>query len=298
VDELRFDGRVAVVTGAGRGIGRAYAQLLASRGCSVVVNDLGGSMGGEGSDNGPALGVAREISVAGGTAIADCSDVATVDGAEELVAQAVLEFGRIDIVINNAGIMRWGALPELDAAAMEAHWLVHVMGSFNTIHAAWPHFLEQEYGRIVNTTSAGIFGLPNNTAYATAKAGIVGMTRSISLTGAKHGIKANCIAPAAMTRMAGVEEDAPPGDPMAPELVAPMAAYLAHEQCPVSGEIYTAGAGRFARLFIGTTEGWVADADAMVESVASSWGQVTDEAGYAVPADLMSWSDGFTTHRH
>ncbi|MFN8025454.1 MAG: SDR family NAD(P)-dependent oxidoreductase [Acidimicrobiia bacterium] len=297
MEELRFDGRVAIVTGAGRGIGRAYARLLAARGASVVVNDLGGSTEGEGSDLAPAASVVEEITAAGGTAVADGSDVASVDGAQHLVDTAVERFGRIDVVVNNAGIMRWAGMPDVDADALDAHLAVHVGGSFNTTRAAWPHMVEQQYGRIVMTASAGMFGHPHNTSYATAKAGVVGLTRSIHLSGAKRGIKVNVIAPAAMTRLAspGAEE---PGDddPMAPALVAPMVAYLAHESCPVSGEVYAAGAGRFSRIFLASTPGWLADDRPSVEDVAAHWDAINDESGYTVPTSLMDWSAGFTSH--
>ncbi len=161
MSEHRFEGRVAVVTGAGRGLGRAYALLLASRGAGVVVNDLGGSMEGEGTDAGPAADVVAEIVAAGGAAVADTNDVAIPQGADALVATAVEAFGRIDVLVNNAGIIRWAGLPEADAANLEAHLAVHVGGSFNTTRAAWSHLVEQGYGRIVMTTSAGFFGLPH-----------------------------------------------------------------------------------------------------------------------------------------
>ncbi len=227
MSELRFDGRVAVVTGAGRGIGRAHALLLAARGASVVVNDLGSSTDGVGADEGPAAAVAAEIVAAGGSAVADRNDVASVDGGQALVDAAVERFGRIDVVVNNAGIIRWAGLPDADLDNIERHLAVHVAGSFNTTRAAWPHFVEQGYGRIVMTTSAGLFGLPKNLGYATAKGGLVGMTRSLHTAGAKHGIAINLIAPAAMTRMAGPAGDdaeAAEADPMAPHLVAPMVA--------------------------------------------------------------------------
>jgi NAD(P)-dependent dehydrogenase (short-subunit alcohol dehydrogenase family) len=303
---LRFDGRVAIVTGAGRGIGRAYARLLAERGASVVVNDLGGSIAGIGADAHPASRVAAEIVASDGIAIADTSDVSTTEGAEALVGTAVDEFGRVDIVINNAGIMRWAAFPKLDADNLASHLAVHVVGSFNTARAAWPHMVEQGYGRIVMTTSAGIFGLPNNTSYATAKAGVVGLTRSLRTAGAAHDIKVNLIAPAAWTRMAGKPVDAdetelPAADSaavqMSPDLVAPMAAFLAHEECPVSGEIYAAGAGRFARIFIASTEGYVQTTpDPTIEDVAENWAAINDEAGYYIPGDLMDWSATFMAH--
>ncbi len=295
MNEHRFDGRVAVVTGAGRGIGAAYARLLAERGASVVVNDLGGSMEGEGADAGPAAEVVAEIEAAGGRAVADPNDVATVAGADALIAGAVDRYGRLDVLVNNAGIMRWAGLPEVDADDLDAHLAVHVGGSFNTTRAAWPHFVEQGYGRIVMTTSAGFFGLPKNLAYAAAKGGVIGLTRSVTAAGARHGIKANLIAPAATTRMAGAPSDAVPDMP--PEQVAPMVAYLAHEDCPVSGEIYAAGAGRFARIFIASTEGYVhAEGEPTIEDVAAHWAAINDEAGYDVPTGLIDWSTRFTAH--
>ena len=293
--EHRFDGRVAVVTGAGRGIGRAHALLLAERGANVVVNDLGGSMEGDGTDAGPAADVVAEIVAAGGAAVADTGDVATGAGAEALVATAVECFGRIDVLVNNAGIIRWAGLPEADLANLDAHLAVHVAGSFNTTRAAWPHLVEQGYGRIVMTTSAGFFGLPKNLGYATAKGGVIGMTRSLSVAGARHDIKVNLIAPAATTRMAGGPSDAVPDMP--PEQVAPMVAFLAHEDCPVTGEIYAAGAGRFARIFVASTEGWVhTDGEPTIEDVADHWAAINDESGYYIPTGLIDWSTHFTGH--
>ncbi len=211
-----------------------------------------------------------------------------------MVDAAVGRFGRIDVLINNAGIIRWAGLPAVDEDNLTRHLAVHTVGSFNTALAAWPHMTAQGYGRIVMTTSSGVFGLPNNTSYATAKAAVIGLTRSLAVAGAKHGILVNLIAPAAMTRMAGGAGGAPAMDA---ESVAPMAAYLAHEDCPVTGEIYAAGAGRFARIFVATTPGYVhPGADATVEDVAANWATINDEAGYLVPADLMSWSTTFLAH--
>jgi NAD(P)-dependent dehydrogenase (short-subunit alcohol dehydrogenase family) len=294
--EYRFDGRVAVVTGAGRGIGRAYARLLAERGANVVVNDLGASTGGSGSDAAPATAAVDEIVAGGGTAVADTHDVSTVEGASALVDAAVERFGRVDALVNNAGIIRWAGMPDVDEDNLEKHLAVHVGGSFHTTRAAWPHMAAQRFGRIVNTTSAGLFGLPNNTSYATAKGAVVGLTRSLAAAGADHGILANCIAPGAMTRMAGQASD-PTDTHMSPELVAPMVALLAHEECPVSGEIYAAGFGRFARVFIGMAPGYVHRGSApTIEDVAEQWAAVNDEAGYSIPADLPDWSATFMRH--
>ena len=299
-----FVGRVAVITGAGRGIGRAYAQLLAERGASIVVNDLGGSMQGAGADPEVASGVAAEIAGAGGIAIADAHDVSTPEGGQAVIDTALERFGRVDALINNAGIIRWAGLPEADAANLTGHLAVHVYGSFNTTRAAWPHMVDHHYGRIVMTTSTGMFGLPNNLSYATAKAAVVGLTRSLTVAGAPHGIKVNLIAPAAFTRMAGrPTDDATSGSvdtgaaAMAPELVAPMAAFLAHEDCPVSGEIYAAGGGRFARLFIASTAGYVhRGGQPTVEDIGQHWTAINDETAYSVPEDLTAWSSGFMAH--
>ena len=292
MNEHSFEGRVAVVTGAGRGIGRAHALLLAGRGASVVVNDLGGSMGGVGSDAEPADTVVADIVAAGGVASADNSDVATVAGAQALVDGAVERFGRLDALINNAGIIRWAGFPEADAENLERHFAVHVGGSFNTTRAAWPHMVEQNYGRIVMTTSAGLFGLPTNLAYATAKGATIGLVRSLTTAGVAHGIKVNGIAPAAVTRMGGTGMTG-----MSPDLVAPMVALLAHEDCPVSGEIYAAGAGRFARIFIASTRGYLhAGPEPTIEDVAQNWAAINDDSDYYVPADLNAWSAAFMAH--
>jgi NAD(P)-dependent dehydrogenase (short-subunit alcohol dehydrogenase family) len=304
MSDLRFDGRVAVVTGAGRGIGRAYVRLLAERGARVVVNDLGGSASGEGADAGPADSVVREIRASGGEAAADTNDVSTPEGGASLVETAIDRFGRIDVLIANAGIIRWGALPEVELGDFQRHLAVHLLGAFNTLRPAWPHFAGQRYGRVVLTASSGVFGRADNLSYAAAKAGVIGLARSARLAGEPHGIKVNVIAPAAQTRMgggesAGDEAVAVPGRPHLPsDAVAPMAAFLAHESCPVSGEIYTAGAGRFARLFIASTEGYVhRDGPAAIEDVAANWNAINDEAGYFVPADLMGWSGSFLGHQ-
>jgi NAD(P)-dependent dehydrogenase (short-subunit alcohol dehydrogenase family) len=269
-----------------------------------VVNDLGGAMDGAGADAGVANRVAEEIVAAGGVAIASGDDVADPGGAHALIDAAIGQFGRLDVLINNAGIIRWAGFPHADAENLASHLAVHVAGSFNTTRAAWPHMVEQGYGRIVMTTSSGVFGLPENLSYATAKGAVIGLTRSLTLAGAAHGIKINLIAPAAVTRMAGAA--AGKADPTgggagstetSPDLVAPMVAFLAHESCPVSGEIYSAGFGRFARIFIASTEGYVhGTPHPTIEDVAAHWATINDPRGYYIPPDLMSWSSAFMAH--
>ena len=302
--DLGFDGKVAIITGAGGGLGRSHALELARRGARVVVNDLGGAVDGSGSDAGAAQLVVDEIKAAGGEAVANTDSVATPEGGAAVVETAIENFGRIDILIANAGIIRWGALPEVEPEDLQRHLAVHLLGAFNTLRPAWPHFVGQRYGRVVLTASSGVFGKADNLSYAAAKAGVIGLARSARLAGEPHGIKVNVIAPAAQTRMGGGEPSgeetaAVPGRPHLPsDAVAPMAAFLAHESCPVSGEIYTAGAGRFARLFIASTEGYVhREGPASIEDVAANWAAINDEAGYFVPADLMGWSGSFLGHQ-
>jgi len=267
----------------------------------VVVNDLGGSMEGLGADADVASAVVAEIAAAGGTAAANGSDVATPEGAQALIDTAIEQFGRLDILVNNAGIIRWAGFPEADSDNLARHLAVHTVGSFNTARAAWPHMAEQGYGRIVMTTSSGIFGLPKNLSYATAKAAVIGLTRSLTTAGAAHGIKVNLIAPGAVTRMAGQAAQTGPtaeASPwMSPDLVAPMVAFLAHEDCPASGEIYAAGFGRFSRIFIASTEGYVHPTpEPTIEDVAQHWAAINDETGYYVPADLVAWSKASMAH--
>lgn len=306
--KYRFDGRVAVVTGAGRGIGRAYAHLLGELGAKVVVNDLGGGLDGSGADIGPAHTVAREITDLGGTAIADTSDVSTVEGGAMAVELAVARFGRVDVVVNNAGNIRFGGLPDVEVDNIDSHLGVHVRGAFNTSRAAWPHMLAQNYGRIVLTGSIGMFGLPDNLGYATAKAAIIGMANSLTVSAGDSDIKVNVVLPNAMTRMAGgpsegmdqLREGRPEGvSDMDPSLVAPMVGYLAHESCAVRGQAYLAGGGRFAHLFVGVTEGYLPSEPqkTTVEEVAENLDRIGDRAGYYIPTSLMDCVGHYMSHR-
>lgn len=252
---LRFDDRVAVVTGAGRGLGRAYAQLLASRGAKVVVNDAGGGIDGEGVDAGPAQQVVSEITAAGGKAVACDASVATREGGEEIIRTALEHYGGIDILIHNAGNVRRGSLKEMSYEDFDAVLDVHLRGAFHVLRPAFPLMCEAGYGRIVLTSSiGGLYGNQGVANYAAAKAGVIGLSNVAALEGAAEGVRCNVIVPAAVTRMAaGIDTSAYP--PMGPELVAPVVAWLAHESCSVTGELFIALAGRVARAVIAESPG-------------------------------------------
>jgi NAD(P)-dependent dehydrogenase (short-subunit alcohol dehydrogenase family) len=274
VEELRFDGRVAVVTGAGGGLGREHALLLASRGARVVVNDL---------DMVAARSTAEAIHDAGATAEADGESVSTPEGGERLVAHAVDAFGRVDIVVNNAGILRDKAFHNLTPELVTPVLDVHLGAAFWVTRPAWAAMRAQGYGRVVNTTSsAGLLGNFGQANYAAAKMGLVGLTRTLAAEGARHGIKVNAVAPLARTAMTETLLG-PLGERLAPGLVAPVVAWLCHEECGVSGETYSVGGGRVARFFIGLTPGWY-DADLTPETVRDNLEAIGAEAGYSVPA--------------
>lgn len=253
--DLRFDGRVAVVTGGGRGLGRSYAMLLASRGAKVVVNDPGGSLDGEGVDSEPAERVVGEITGAGGQAVGCTQSVITPEGADLIVRTAVEHYGRLDILIHNAGNVRRGSLKEMSYEDFDAVLDVHLRGAFNVVRQAFPIMSAAGYGRIVLTSSiGGLYGNHNVANYAAAKAGVIGLSNVAALEGAVDGVKCNVIVPAAVTRMAaGIDTSGYP--PMGPELVAPVVGWLAHETCSVTGEVFIAVAGRVARAVIAESPG-------------------------------------------
>ncbi len=253
--ELRFDDRVAVVTGAGRGLGREYALLLASRGAKVVVNDNGSSIQGEAGDEGPAHDVAREIQAAGGQAVACTDSVATPKGGDAIIQAALDRFGRVDILIHNAGNVRYGALDEISQEDFDAVLDVHLMGAFHLVRAAFPHMKTTGYGRIVLTSSiGGLYGNARCVNYGVSKAGMIGLSNVAALEGAERNIKSNLIIPAAVTRMAdGLDTSQYPA--MGPELVAPVVGWLAHQDCSITGEMLISVAGRVARAFVAETEG-------------------------------------------
>ncbi|MGH9271213.1 MAG: SDR family NAD(P)-dependent oxidoreductase [Ilumatobacteraceae bacterium] len=283
--ELGFDGKVAIITGAGGGLGRQHALALAARGALVVVNDLGGAVDGSGRDAGTAQLVVDEIKAAGGDAVADTSSVATPDGGESIVQTAIDAFGRVDIVINNAGILRDKTFHNMTADLLEPVLAVHLQGAFNVTKPAWVHMREQRSGRVISTSSAaGIFGNFGQTNYGAAKMGLVGLTRVLAVEGARYGIQANAIAPLAHTRMT---EDilGSMAEQLDPALVTPVVVYLAHESCDASGRVFSVGGGRVAEVFIGETVGYT-DRDLTPETVAEHWSTVIDRTGYSVPMNL------------
>ncbi|MGH9283169.1 MAG: SDR family oxidoreductase [Acidimicrobiales bacterium] len=280
--EIGFEGKVAIVTGAGGGLGREHALLLASRGAQLVINDLGGSVDGTGASAGPAQTVVEEIEAAGGVAVADTNSVATREGGEAMVKTALEAFGRVDIVINNAGILRDKSFANMTDELWDPVVAVHLRGAMCVTRAAWPHLREQAYGRIVSTSSAaGIFGNFGQTNYGAAKMGLVGFTRALAQEGAKYNIKANAIAPVARTRMT---EDilGPLADKLDPGLVSPVVAWLVSEDCPVTGEIFSVGGGRVARIFVAEGPGFFKK-DLSLEDVRDNWADIVAEEGYAVP---------------
>lgn len=261
--ELRFDHRVAVITGAGRGLGRTYALLLAAHGAKVVVNDPGVSLKGEGFDSGPAEDVVREIKSAGGEAVACTESVATLDGGKAIVQAALDHYGKIDILIHNAGNIRHGSLKEMTLEDFDAVLDVHLKGAFHVVRTAFPLMCEAKYGRIVLTSSiGGLYGNHKVANYAMSKAGMIGLNNVAALEGEAEGVKCNIIVPGCLTRIAaGVDERGMPipidqfPPTMSPDLVAPVVGWLAHETCSITGEMLISIAGRVARAFIGETPG-------------------------------------------
>ncbi len=292
MEELRFDGRVAVVSGAGGGLGREYALLLASRGAKVVVNDLGTDRHGGGRDSTMAQNVVDEIRAAGGEAVANGDTVATPDGGRAIVEAALDSFGRIDILVHNATINRPGAFRDLAWEDFSAVLDVHVGGAFHLAKAAFPRMCDQGYGRVVLVASiAGLYGEKNLSAYATGKGAVMGLANALAMEGAEHGVNANCIVPAARTRLAeGRDTDGFP--PWGSDLVAPAVGWLAHESCRASGEMYVALAGRIAQAYVAETRG-VFRPEWTIEQVAQQLGEITDRSQQVTFAPVPS---GFGDH--
>jgi NAD(P)-dependent dehydrogenase (short-subunit alcohol dehydrogenase family) len=282
--DIGFDGKVAIITGAGGGLGREHALELARRGAHIVINDLGGSVAGDGGDAGPAEKVAQEIRDLGGEAVSDTNSVATPEGGKAVVATAVDAFGTVDIVINNAGILRDKSFAKMDETLIDPVIDVHLRGAFYVTQPAWGIMKEKSYGRIVNTSSnSGLLGNFGQANYGAAKMGLVGFTRVLANEGKRNNIKANAIAPVARTRMTE-ELLGGFGEKLDPALVTPVVVFLAHEDCPVTGEVYSAAGGVVARFFIGLTEGYYNPA-LTAEDVRDHLDQIRDEDGYIVPED-------------
>ena len=276
--------RVIVVTGAGGGLGREYALTLAGEGACVVVNDLGGARDGTGAGHNMADHVVAEIKDAGGRAVANYDSVADSAGAANIVKTAVEEFGKIDGVVSNAGILRDGTFHKMTSENWNAVLQVHLYGGYNVIRAAWPHFREQSYGRVVVATStSGLFGNFGQANYGAAKLGLVGMINTLALEGAKYNIKANAIAPIAATRMT---EDILPPEVLAklnPEYVAPVVSYLCTEEIPETGSVFIAGGGKVQRVALFENAGVTFENPPTVDDVAAQWSTIADLSG-AKPA--------------
>ncbi len=285
-ETVSFDGRVAVVTGAGGGLGRTYALELARRGARVVVNDLGGAVDGSGSSESAADQVVAEIEAAGGEAIANYDSVSTEEGGAAIVSAAVDAFGTVDIVVNNAGILRDKSFAKMTMAEVGAVLDVHLKGGFHVSSPAFQVMRENSYGRFVFTASAsGLFGNFGQANYGAAKMGLVGLSNVIAIEGEKYNIKSNAIAPIARTRMT---EDllGPLAEMVDPEQVTPLVVYLCSEANQFSHEIFTVGGGRYGRIFIGTNQGWFAGAGSKptAEEMSAHVDEIRDISEYVIPA--------------
>jgi len=287
-ERISLAGKVAVVTGAGRGLGRAYVELLAERGARVVVNDLGTNVSGFGKDAGIAEEVADLIRSRGGEAIANDSDISTPQGGRNLIAMTIEHFGRIDLIVNNAGIC--GSQPFEDATLddFDQYWRVHLGGPVNTVKAAWPHMVGQRHGKIILTTSVvGLFGMRGQATYAAAKSAVVGLMRILAIEGAEHGILVNTISPNGYTRM----HPAAVADPawlkqseatMPVEAVAPAIVWLASDGCSETNRIYNVEAGTIQRIAVVMGPGFY-DAHLTPESIAENYAKLQSIEGFSEP---------------
>jgi len=285
VADLRFDDRVAIITGAGGGLGRSHALLLASRGAAIVVNDLGGNPDGTGSGQTMAEITVKEIEQAGGRAIPNYDSVSTPLGGKAIVQAALDEYGRVDIVINNAGILRDKSFAKLPPEDLDALLDVHLRGAFFVTQPAFAAMKEQQYGRIIVTASAaGVFGNFGQTNYGAAKMGLVGLSNVLAVEGAKYNITSNVIAPLARTRLT---EDllGPFGEKLKPEQISGLVAYLVSEECTLSHEIFSVGGGRVARVFVGLAPGWFGGVDSVPtpEQVREHIDEISATEGFTIP---------------
>jgi NAD(P)-dependent dehydrogenase (short-subunit alcohol dehydrogenase family) len=288
MSEVRFDNRVAVITGGGGGLGKTYALELARRGAKVVVNDLGGAADGTGGSSSMADATVKEINEAGGVAVANYDSVATPESGEAIIKTALDNFGQVDIVINNAGILRDKTFVKLAPADLKAVLSVHLEGAFYVSQPAFRVMKEKGYGRFIFTAStAGIFGNFGQTNYGAAKFGLVGLSNVLSIEGAKYNIKSNVIAPIANTRLTK-ELLGPLADSLEPEQVTSLVCYLVSEESDITHEIYSVGGGKFSRIFVGMAPGWAAGKGAKpsIEEVRDHMDQIRNQEGYAVPGSI------------
>ncbi|MFI1914191.1 SDR family oxidoreductase [Nocardia sp. NPDC020380] len=269
--------RVVIVTGAGGGLGREYARLLAAEGALVVVNDLGGARDGTGEGHNMADTVVAEIRAAGGTAVANYDSVATTEGAQNLVKTAVDAFGAVHGVVSNAGILRDMSFPKMTPEAFEAVQRVHLFGGFNVTHAAWGHFREQGYGRVVMATStSGLYGNFGQANYGAAKLGLVGLMNTLAIEGRKYDIKVNAVAPMAATRMTADIAPAEVLEKLPPEQVAPVVGHLVSEECQDSGLILVVGGGSVQRVQLFAGKPVLFSQVPSIDEVRENWSRITD----------------------
>ena len=293
--EIRFDDRVAVVTGAGGGLGRTYAEELARRGAKVVVNDLGGAPDGTGGSASMADATVKAITDAGGTAVASYDSVATPEGGAAIIQTALEHFDAVDIVINNAGILRDRTFAKLEPADLEAVLDVHLRGAFHVTQPAFRVMKERGYGRIVFTSSSsGIFGNFGQTNYAAAKTGLLGLSNVLALEGARYDITCNVIAPAASTRLTsetggGANSPDTVEELQDPRQVTGLVCYLVSAECDLRAEIFVVGYGRVSRAFIGLTAPWYHEGGgfASAEQIHDAMPTIRDTAGFTIPRDTM-----------
>ncbi len=286
MSQVSFENRTVIVTGAGNGLGKAYALELGSRGARVVVNDLGGAVDGSGSGNTPADEVVNEIIANGGEAVANYDSVATKEGGASIVQTAIDNFGTVDAVVNNAGILRDKSFAKMEEEDLNAIIDVHLKGTFFVCQPAFIQMKEQGYGRFVNVSSpSGLFGNFGQLNYGAAKMGIVGLTNVLAIEGAKYNIKANVIAPNAATRMTEELFGEDMSKLLTVDNITPLVVYLASEQCEVTHEIFSAGGGRFARIGISTDVGYF-NASAKAEDIFANIGEIRDLSNPIYPTSL------------
>ena len=286
-ERISLAGKVAIVTGAGRGLGRAYVELLAERGARVVVNDLGADVSGVGKDSSIAEQVADLVRTRGGDAIANGSDVSTPQGGSDLIATAIEHFGRVDVLVNNAGICGSQLFEDATLDDFDHYWRVHLGGAVNTLKAAWPHMVAQRYGKIILTTSVvGLFGIRGQATYAAAKSAVVGLMRVLAIEGAEHGILVNTISPVGYTRMhpaAGSRTPEAEGRATMPvEAVAPAIVWLASDRCSETNRIFNVEAGAIQRIAIVMGPGFY-DPHLSPESIAENYAKVELIEGFSEP---------------